>query len=535
MYNKIKGVLERLLDTKIVLEHPKDKSLGHYASVVAFSLAKERRKAPKIIAGELVQFLEQEQACQEVFASISALNGYLNFTLKESFLDELCNQALSLGKDFGRNVLESKKSYYVEFVSANPTGPLHIGHARGAIFGDSLCRLGRFLGVKTHAEYYVNDMGAQIHMLGLSVYLRIQEMRGAQVEYPPNAYKGDYITELAQKALEHFGALEGEEEALIAQLGNFAKELMLAEIQETLAETGICMDAYISEKAMFSAQERVFTRLQEAGGVYESEGKMWLASSQKGDEKDRVLKKSDSTFTYIAGDITYHDYKFQQNYDHYINIFGADHHGYVARVKAALEFLGYESQRLEVLLVQMVALLQEGKPYKMSKRAGNFVLLKDVLQDIGKDALRFVFLSKKLDTHLEFDVASLQKQDSSNPIFYIHYANARIHTLMGKFLQRGDEQAIYASSLCNLPPVATHLLFSALNLPKVLVSAFVDRELQKICEYLKNLAGDFHAFYNAHRILETPQELPYLKLCQMVSLSLTIGLSMLGIEAKKKM
>ncbi|WP_415575697.1 DALR anticodon-binding domain-containing protein, partial [Helicobacter felis] len=243
----------------------------------------------------------------------------------------------------------------------------------------------------------------------------------------------------------------------------------------------------------------------------------------------------DSTFTYIAGDITYHDYKFQQNYDHYINIFGADHHGYVARIKAALEFLGYESQRLEVLLVQMVALLQEGKPYKMSKRAGNFVLLKDVLQDIGKDALRFVFLSKKLDTHLEFDVASLQKQDSSNPIFYIHYANARIHTLMSKFLQRGNEQAIYASSLCNLPPVATHLLFSALNLPKVLVSAFVDRELQKICEYLKNLAGDFHAFYNAHRILETPQELPYLKLCQMVSLSLTIGLSMLGIEAKKKM
>ncbi len=447
MYARIKGVLEQLLETQIVLEHPKDKSLGHYASVVAFSLAKTRKKAPKLLALEIVEFLQEQEACQELFARIEALNGYINFTLKESFLDSLCTQALALGCDFGRGV--SKESLYVEFVSANPTGPLHIGHARGAIFGDSLCRLGRFLGVKTHAEYYVNDMGAQIKMLGLSVLLTIQEMQGMEVQFPKGAYDAK---ELAPRALEHFGHLEGTQEELIAKLGDFAKDCLLGRIQQSLQDMGVQMDAYVSEKAMFSAQEAIFARLQKAGGVYEKEGKMWLASSMHGDEKDRVLKKSDGSFTYIAGDIAYHDYKFAQRYDHYINIFGADHHGYVARIKAALEFLGYESQRLEVLLTQMVALLKEGKPYKMSKREGNVVLLEEALQDMGKDALRFVFLSKKLDTHWEFDIANLQHQDSTNPIFYIHYANARIHTMLAKFLQRGEARAIAQSHLENLPP-----------------------------------------------------------------------------------
>ncbi|GMB93461.1 Arginyl-tRNA synthetase ArgS [Helicobacter bizzozeronii] len=540
MHQAIKTLLERVLGVEIILEHPKDRDLGHYASVVAFSLAKSYKKAPKLIALELAERLKQDIECQKVFARIEALNGYINFTLQESFLDTLCDGALALGQDFGKEQAK-QESIYLEFVSANPTGPLHIGHARGAIFGDSLCRLGRFLGFKMHPEYYVNDLGVQIKTLGLSVFLKTQELEGIPVEYPEECYKGGYIVELANMALEHFGKArfhdQSQKEACIAELGEFAKNCMLVEIQQSLEELGVCMDAYVSERAMFERQERVFERLQEANGIYESGGKMWLKSSAFGDEKDRVVRKADGSFTYIAGDITYHDYKFTQNYDRYINIFGADHHGYVARIKAALQFLGYDPHKLEVLLVQMVALLQEGKPYKMSKRAGNFVLLKDVLQDIGKDALRFVFLSKKLDTHLEFDVASLQKQDSSNPIFYIHYANARIHTLLNKFLEKptASLETIKASPLENLPNAPAHLLFNALNLPKVLQSAFEDRELQKICDYLQNLAANFHSFYNAHRILDTPEEPKYLKLCQMVSLSLTIGLKILGIEAKTKM
>ncbi|BCZ19113.1 Arginyl-tRNA synthetase ArgS [Helicobacter sp. NHP19-012] len=538
MHRRVKELLERVLQTEVVLEHPKDRSLGHYASVVAFPLAKVRKKAPKLIAEDLAKSLSTHPECQEVFSQVAPLNGYINFTLKEEFLNSLCNEALTLGEDFGKQP-SKEESYYVEFVSANPTGPLHIGHARGAVFGDSFCRLAKFLGYKVHSEYYVNDMGAQIKTLGLSVFLRLKESLGYQVDYPKECYQGEYIYELAQAAKEHFKieSLEGvDEEVSSAEFGGFARDLMLTEIQETLAEASVHMDAYVSEKAVFSKSAEVFQRLEAGGGVYEEEGKLWLKSSDFGDEKDRVVRKADGDFTYLAPDIVYHDYKFQQDYHHYINIFGADHHGYVPRIKASLQFLGYDSSKLEVLLVQMVALLKGGQPYKMSKRAGNFVLLKDVLQDMGKDALRFIFLSKKLDTHLDFDVASLQNTDSTNPIFYIHYANARIHTMLDKFTQKGGSlEAVHQSHLLDLPPAGQNLLFNALNLPRVLQGAFNDKELQKICDYLKALAADLHSFYNAHRILDTPQELPYLKLCQMVSLSLTIGLKLLGIEAKKKM
>ncbi|CRF47417.1 Arginyl-tRNA synthetase [Helicobacter heilmannii] len=538
MHRRVKDLLERMLQTEVVLEHPKDRSLGHYASVVAFPLAKVRKKAPKLIAEELAQSLSTHPECQEVFSQIAPLNGYINFTLKEAFLNNLCDEALTLGEGFGKQE-DKGESYYVEFVSANPTGPLHIGHARGAVFGDSFCRLARFLGYKVHSEYYINDLGAQIKTLGLSVFLRLKENFGYKVDYPENCHRGEYIYELAQAAKEHFKveSLEGvDEEALSAKFGEFSKDLMLAEIQETLAEVSVHMDAYVSEKAVFSKSAEVFKRLEAGKGVYEEEGKLWLRSSAFGDEKDRVVRKADGDFTYLAPDIIYHDYKFQQGYDHYINVFGADHHGYVPRIKASLQFLGYDSSKLEVLLVQMVALIKDGQPYKMSKRAGNYVLVKDVLQDMGKDALRFIFLSKKLDTHLDFDVASLQNTDSTNPIFYIHYANARIHTMLEKFINKGgDLEKVHQSPLLDLPPAGQNLLFNALNLPKVLQGAFNDRELQKICDYLKALAADLHSFYNAHRILDTPQELPYLKLCQMVSLSLTIGLKLLGIEAKKKM
>ncbi|GLH57763.1 arginine--tRNA ligase [Helicobacter ailurogastricus] len=538
MHRRVKDLLERILQTEVVLEHPKERALGHYASVVAFPLAKVYKKAPKIIAEDLAKSLSAHPECQAMFSQIAALNGYINFTLKQEFLNDLCDEALSLGEGFGQQT-GKEESFYVEFVSANPTGPLHIGHARGAVFGDSFCRLARFLGYRVHSEYYINDLGAQIKKLGLSVFLRLKQNLGFEVEYPQECHKGEYIQELAQAAQEHFKieSLEGaDEKVLIARFGDFSKDLMLAEIQDTLADMGLKMDAYVSEKVVFAKSVEVFKRLETSGGVYENEGKLWLKSSAFGDEKDRVVRKADGDFTYLAPDIVYHDYKFRQDYSHYINIFGADHHGYVPRIKASLKFLGYEASKLEVLLVQMVALIKEGQPYKMSKRAGNYVLVKDVLQDMGKDALRFIFLSKKLDTHLDFDVASLQKQDSTNPIFYIHYANARIHTMLEKFVSKGGSlEKVRQSPLLDLPPAGQNLLFSALNLPKVLQGAFSDRELQKICDYLKALAADLHSFYNAHRILDTPQELPYLKLCQMVSLSLTIGLNILGIEAKKKM
>ncbi|MDE7217498.1 MAG: arginine--tRNA ligase, partial [Helicobacter sp.] len=323
----------------------------------------------------------------------------------------------------------------LEFVSANPTGPLHIGHARGAVLGDCLARLARHLGYDVCTEYYVNDAGNQIALLGLSVWLAARVISGLSATFPEKYYRGEYINEIAQNALQKLGkdAFAPEPSAqLLALLATMGKDMMLHEIRDNLASLGIAFDSFVSEKSLYARWESVREELVAKKGIYASEGKLWLASSAFGDEKDRVVVRDDGEPTYLAGDIIYHADKFKRDYDIYINIWGADHHGYIARVKAALQWLGFDSNRLEILLSQMVTLLKAGAPYKMSKRAGNFILLSDVVADVGSDVLRFVFLSKKSDTHLEFDVEDFKKQDSSNPVYYVHYAHARIHTLLAR-------------------------------------------------------------------------------------------------------
>ncbi|PAF47606.1 arginine--tRNA ligase [Helicobacter sp. 12S02634-8] len=529
MYHQVKEILEGILQTDIVLERPKNKEYGHYATPVAFSLAKVYKKSPTLIAEEIALKL----SCVEEFEQVSACNGYINITLAEGFFEHMAQAALKADSDFGKQAPKGQK-ILLEYVSANPTGPLHIGHARGAIFGDSLSRVGRFLGYEIVGEYYINDAGSQIQMLGLSIYLSGRaDLLKKEVSYPQQYYKGEYIADLAQLAGEKYGLEIFESEEAITELSEFGKDLMLEEIKENLAEVGIVFDHFVSEKSLYSRWGDVFARLGEHNGIYESEAKIWLRSSLCGDEKDRVIVRENKEPTYLAGDIIYHDDKFSRGYDYYINIWGADHHGYIARIKAAIEFLGFDSSRLEVLLSQMVSLLKEGQPYKMSKRAGNFILMKDVVGDIGSDALRFIFLSKKPDTHLEFDVDDLKKQDASNPIFYINYANARIHTMLEKSAL--DKEEILRASLQGLSKDAKNLLFNALIFPRVLEMSFEERGLQKICEYLKALAADFHSYYNAHKILETPQEAQMLKVCQVVSLSISVGLSLLGIQAKTKM
>jgi len=268
-------------------------------------------------------------------------------------------------------------------------------------------------------------------------------------------------------------------------------------------------------------------------GIYEKDGKVWIASQVKGDDNDRVVVREDGRETYLAGDIVYHNQKFERGYDHYINIWGADHHGYIPRVNAAVEYLGYDSKKLETLLSQMVSLLKDGEPYKMSKRAGNVILMSDIVDEIGSDALRFIFASKKSDTALEFDVSEFKKQDSSNPIFYIQYAHARIQTILSKSNFSKDE--IMASSLKGLNENADALLFDALLLPEVIEDAFSSRQVQKLPEYLKSLAASLHKFYYDVRIIGSEDEAKLLKLLEVVALSLRVGLSLLGIEAKNRM
>lgn len=536
MYEHIKSIISQVACCDAVLERPKNREFGHFATPVAFTLAKAKKLPPETIASDLCKQLERHSA----FAKVAQVKGYINLTLADSLLEQFASSALVKQRIESSAPLGISESILLEYVSANPTGPLHIGHARGAVLGDSLQRLGSYLGHSISSEYYVNDAGAQISKLGRSIYLAGREILGDSVEYDDECYKGEYIIDIAKSAIARFGQ-EVMAKEQIPTLSDFGKELMLKEIKDNLAACGIHFDNYVSEKSLFSRWDSTLDKLKAHQGVYESESKLWLASSAKGDEKDRVIVREDGEPTYLAGDIIYHSDKFARNFAHYINIWGADHHGYIARVKASIEYLGYDSSRLQVLLAQMVSLLKDGKPYKMSKRAGNFILMRDVLADIGADALRFVFLSKKPDTHLEFDVATLSKQDSSNPVFYINYANARIHTLLKKSTL--DSSTILQADFASFSKMdsskalvaARELVFEALLLPRVAQMAWEEKSLQKVCEYAKSLAGDFHAFYNAHKILESTLQAPLLKASMLVSLALSQALDLLGIEAKTQM
>lgn len=546
MHKQIKSLLENLINTEILaplnlppivvpLERPKNKELGHFATPVAFVLTKIVKKPPHILATEICQKLKSYTQ----FSEISQVNGYINLILHPSFLDSLCNSALD-GEYFAPRATNNQR-ILLEYVSANPTGPLHIGHARGAVFGDSLKRVGEFLGYHIVSEYYINDAGAQIIKLGRSVFMA--QNSDYPKEWEEDCYRGEYIHNLAKEALSSLGESvfkDSKDTQAIHNLSEFAKDAMLQEIKRNLSDLGISFESFVSEKSLFSQWEETLQDLKNNNAVYENEGKIWLKSSQKGDEKDRVIVREDGEPTYLAGDIIYHRNKFLRKFDNYINIWGADHHGYIARVVASLAFLGFQSNKLEILLSQMVSLLKNGAPYKMSKRAGTYILVRDVVGEIGADCLRFIFLTKKPDTHLEFDIHTLAQQDSNNPVFYINYANARIHTLLGK--SSLHQTQIAQSSIVefleqkdSVAKDAQNLLFYALNIHQVLESSFNQREMQKICEYLRELASLLHSFYNAHRILDNPYQAPILKILLTVSQSLSLGLCLLGISAKTKM
>ncbi len=526
-----KRVIEAIsaeIEEEFILEKPKDLSFGHYATPLAFSLAKVHKKSPMLIADEIcTRFLDGH-----IFESATSIKGYINFKVSDSFLDTVATEALSDESSFAKAYHDT--SILLEYVSANPTGPLHIGHARGAVYGDSLYRIGKHLGYKIESEYYVNDAGNQIDLLGVSLFLTVKEkFLGEEVTWPEEFYRGEYIVDLADEAHNEFAHDIFKDTKNIPQLAEWGKEKMLKLIRENLDDANITFDNYVSEKSLYAHWEETLSKLKKSGAIYDKEGKSWLKSSECGDEKDRVVVREDGRPTYLAGDIIYHDNKYERGYDHYINIWGADHHGYIARVKAAIHFLGYDENKLEVLLAQMVSLLKGGEPYKMSKRAGNFILMSDVVDEIGSDALRFIFLSKKSDTHLEFDVDMFKEQDSSNPIFYIQYAHARINQIFEKAGKNPED--VWCTKLENLDADSKNLLFTSLLLPEVLEDAFDSRQLQKLPEYLKSLAALYHQFYNKHKIVGAENADSLLKVSAMVAVSIRTGLKLMGIDAKYKM
>ena len=530
MQDEVKSYIESILEREIVLEKPKDISLGHFATPLAFSLAKELRKNPMMIAEELAsKFIDST-----LFEEVTAVKGFINFKLSKEYLREVIDKALKADNNFAKPASVSNEKILLEFVSANPTGPLHIGHARGAIFGDALLKVGRYLGYDITAEYYVNDAGAQMGLLATSLNLAgCETILNEEVVYPEQYYRGDYLIDIAKECAETYGMGVFLDPSKQEELALFAKDQVMEIIIKDLKDLGVEFDNFVSEKSLYVNWESTKKVLEENGSLYDKDDKVFLRSSELGDDNDRVVVRENGIPTYLAGDIIYHKDKYDRGYDKYINIWGADHHGYIKRVKAAVKFLGNDPEKLEILLSQMVALLKGGEPYKMSKRAGNVILMSDITEEIGADALRFIFLTKKSDTHLEFDIDTLKNNDSSNPVFYINYAHARIHQLFGKAELSVED--IKDVDIENVNQDAIDLLFQATLLSSVLVEAFDKREVQKVTEYLHNLAAMVHKFYNEHKIVGTEDEQSYLKILAMVALSIRVGLNVLGINAKDRM
>jgi len=527
--NFVKKHIEDVLEKEVVLEKPKDISLGHFATPVAFSMAKELRKNPMMIAQDLAAKFENS----DIFEEVTSVKGFVNFKLSNNFLLSQLNNSLELKEEFARG-FKKNESILLEFVSANPTGPLHIGHARGAVFGDALLKVGKYLGYDVTSEYYVNDAGAQMQLLATSLNLAAREfILNEEVEYPEQFYRGDYLIDIAKKCVDIYGKEVFHDSSKEEELALFAKDEVLNIIKKDMADLGVTFDNYVSEKSLYSSWDDTKKVLESTGSMYNKDGKDFIKSTLHGDDADRVVVRDNGVPTYLAGDIIYHKNKYDRNFDRYINIWGADHHGYIKRVKAAIEFLGNDSSKLEILLSQMVALLQGGQPYKMSKRAGTVILMSEIVEQIGSDALRFVFLTKKSDTHLEFDIDLLKNNDSSNPIFYINYAHARINQLFKKAELNISDVA--NESIDKINQDAKDLSFEALLLGSVLDEAFTKRDMQKITDYLHGLSAMTHKFYNEHKIVGIEEQNQYLKVLSMVALSIRTGLMVLGIKAKEVM
>ena len=516
----------------ILLEVPPDKKFGDFATNFAMQSARVFRMNPKKIAEELVSRIEGDWLDHAEIAG----PGFINFYLKGNVLYDLLRHLYEGGEACFNLPQKDTARIMVEYVSANPTGLLHVGHGRGAAVGSALVNLLRAAGYPVHSEYYINDAGNQIDNLAASVNARYLELLGKEAAFPENGYHGADIIDTAKRIVEADGEkyLSLSEEQRLAAFKEFALKEKLAQLKEDLAAFNVTFDEWFSERTLHPEAVRdACQTLKEKGKVYDKDGALWLRSTDYGDDKDRVVIRDNGVPTYLAADIAYHRNKLERGFGHLINIWGADHHGYIARLKAAVHFLGYDESRLEIILMQMVNLLKDGQTYKMSKRAGNAILMSDVLAAIGRDAMRFIFISKKGETQLEFDVDELAREDSSNPIFYINYAHARVNQIFTKAGKR--EADVLGADFGALDEAGLGLAFAALSLNEILNDAFNSRGLQKLPDFLKALAADFHKYYNENRVVGSENEDAKLKLFALVALSIRTAFALMGLNAKEKM
>ena len=525
-----------------VIERPKQAEHGDLAANLAMLLAKPCRMSPRRIAEVLTQHLGQAGG---LIRSVEVAGpGFLNFFIQPAAWLAPLPAILAAGTDYGRSQAGAGRRMLVEFVSANPTGPLHVGHGRGAVLGDVLARLLGFAGFAPQSEYYINDAGNQMATLGRSVLARARQGQGSGEEFPDNHYRGDYIKELAEEFLglpEGKGLLEDDPDRAVERAAAWAGARILQGIKDDLAAFGVTMDNYYSERSLVAkgAVDKAFARLKERGLLYEGEGALWFKASEFGDEKDRVVRRSNGEITYFASDIAYHLEKFDRGYERLIDVWGADHHGYVPRLKASLAGLGREPGDLEVVLVQMVNLLRAGEPVAMSTRAGEFVTLREVIDEVGADSARFLFLTRRSDSPLDFDLEVAKQKSMDNPIFYVQYAHTRVCSVLRKAAEAGVAPPPVAQAdweQLKLPE-EIDLARRLGEYPQMVEAAALSLEPHRVTYYLQELAGQFHSYYNAHRILGEAPELTgaRLLLAQAVGVVLAGGLGLLGVSAPESM
>lgn len=526
-----------------IIETPRSSDHGDLAANLAMQLARPCRKKPRDIADVLVKHLGEAGGL--VAKAEIAGPGFINFFLKPSAWLATLPAIMDQAGDFGRSAWGRDRKVMVEFVSANPTGPLHVGHGRGAVLGDALASLLSYTGCQVATEYYVNDAGNQMATLGRSVLHRAKELKGSGDPFPDNHYRGDYIKELAEEYLaspQGKCCLELPEDQAVAQAAAWAGDKILGGIKDDLGQFGIQVENYYSEKSLVErgAVQASFEDLRERGLLYEKDGALWFAASQFGDEKDRVVQRSNGgEITYFASDIAYHREKFERGFNQLIDVWGADHHGYVPRLKAVIQALGHEPDDLQVVLVQMVSLLRGGEPVAMSTRAGEFVTLREVVDEVGKDAARFIFLTRRSDSPLDFDLEVAKQKSLDNPVYYVQYAHTRVMSILRKAKEAGvalpDPAKVNLERLALEEEVALARRLG--EYPETVLSAAQALEPHRITYYLNDVAGRFHSYYNAHRVLGDDAELAAarLLLSQAVGQVLRNGLGLLGVSAPEAM
>ncbi|CAI9396402.1 MULTISPECIES: arginine--tRNA ligase [Bacillaceae] len=525
---------------EVVLELPKDKAHGDYSTNMAMQLARVAKKAPRMIAETIIENFDQTKA--SIKKVEIAGPGFINFYMDNSYLTDLIPTILKAGDQYGQTTVGNKEKVQVEFVSANPTGDLHLGHARGAAVGDSLSNILDKAGYDVSREYYINDAGNQINNLALSVEARYFQALGIEKEMPQDGYHGTDIIGIGKKLAEEFGDkyVNVSEQERFDFFREYGLKYEMAKLKQDLEDFRVKFDVWFSETSLYQNGkiDIALNALKENGYIFEQDGATWLRSTDFGDDKDRVLIKNDGSYTYLLPDIAYHKDKLERGFEKLINVWGADHHGYIPRMRAAIQALGYNKDALEVEIIQLVHLYKDGEKMKMSKRTGKAVTMRDLVEEVGLDATRYFFAMRSADTHLDFDLDLAVSQSNENPVYYAQYAHARISSI----LRQGKEQGIELADELNVSLITAEKEFDLLKklgeFPQAVGEAALKRMPHRITNYIYDLASTFHSFYNAEKVLDTDnleRTKARLALIKATQITLRNALALIGVSAPEKM